>query len=165
MLSLINWWEYFYLTFVWLICTVNGIIILRRKFYSIFKFWKPKRGFLSFDKNTRFFVIRLVLPNYEIFLAESLKQVFFGRSFGYALFAFLRWFQWIIKAKHVVLQGIVTLPHIRPTRSLNRRRLSLPCLFLKVSNTSAQAALWGLIPLLHRLFCRWKKLIPKLNLF
>ena len=49
---------------------------------------RTKRGFLSFDKNTRFFVIRLVLPNYEIFLAESLKQVFFGRSFGYALFAF-----------------------------------------------------------------------------
>ena len=33
------------------------------------------------------------------------------------------------------------MPHIRPTRSLNRRRLSLPCLFLKVSNTSAQAVL------------------------
>ena len=49
---------------------------------------RTKRGFLSFDKNTRFFVIRLVLPNYEIFLAESLKQVFFERSFGYALFAF-----------------------------------------------------------------------------
>ena len=46
--------------------------------------------FLSFDKNTRFFVIRLGFPDYEIFLAESLKQVFFGRSFGYALFAFLR---------------------------------------------------------------------------
>ena len=46
--------------------------------------------FLSFDKNTRFFVIRFGFPDYEIFLAESLKQVFFERSFGYALFAFLR---------------------------------------------------------------------------
>lgn len=44
--------------------------------------------FLSFDKNIRFFVIRLGFPDYEIFVAESLKQVFFERSFGYALFAF-----------------------------------------------------------------------------
>lgn len=152
----------FNLQSIWLVCAINDIILLPGKFH-IHSFRRTKRGFLSFDKNTRFFVIRLVFPNYEIFLAESLKQVFFGRSFGYALFAFLRWFQWIIKAKHVVLQGVATLPHIRPTRSLNRRRLSLPCLFLKVSNTSAQAVLWGLIPLLHRLFCRWKKLIPKLN--
>lgn len=152
----------FNLQSIWLVCAINDIILLPGKFH-IHSFRRTKRGFLSFDKNTRFFVIRLVFPNYEIFLAESLKQVFFGRSFGYALFAYLRWFQWIIKAKHVVLQGIVTLPHIRQTRSLNRRRLSLPCSFLKASNTSVQAVLWGLIPLLHRLFCRWKKLIPKLS--
>ena len=35
------------------------------------------------------------------------------------------------------------MPHIRPTRSLNRRRPSLPYLFLKGSNTSAQAVLGG----------------------
>lgn len=143
----------FNLQSIWLVCAINDIILLPGKFH-IHSFRRTKRGFLSFDKNTRFFVIRLGFPDYEIFVAESLKQVFFGRSFGYALFAFLRWFQWIIKAKHVVLQGIVTLSHICPTRSLNRWRLSLPCLFLKVSNTSAQAVLWGLISLLHRLFCR-----------
>lgn len=112
----------FNLQSIWLVCAINDIILLPGKFHIHSFVLRTKRGFLSFDKNTRFFVIRLVLPNYEIFLAESLKQVFFGRSFGYALFAFLRWFQWIIKAKHVVLQGIVTLPHIRPTRSLNRQR-------------------------------------------
>ena len=66
----------------------DDIITSLGKFHKSSFSRRTKRGVLSFDKNTRFFVIRLVLPNYEIFLAESLKQVFFERSFGYALFVF-----------------------------------------------------------------------------
>ena len=109
--------------------------------------------FLSFDKNIRFFVIRLGFPDYEIFVAESLKQVFFERSFGYALFAFSAVISMDYKSQTCCFTGHRNIAQYTPDTVFEQTK-TLPCLFLKVSNASAQAVLWGLIPLLHRLFCR-----------
>ena len=58
----------------------------------------------------------------------------------------------------------MTLPHIRSTRSLNRRRSSLPCLFLKVSNTSAQVVLWGFDTIAAQAVLSVKEIHPEVKL-